>query len=1387
MTDFPEFFRALWKKDPFPWQTMLAKRAAGGDWPQAINLPTASGKTACLDAAVFALAATAAAPVETRMPRRIWFVVDRRIVVDEAFRRAKEIARKLAQAGEGPLKEIADLLRQAAGNDRPLAVARLRGGTWRDDGWARLPSQPAIICSTVDQVGSALLFRAYGHSDRTASIYAGLAAHDSLILLDEAHCAVPFMQTLAAVARFRGEAWADQPLKTPFRCSIMSATPPNSVLEDATFPKPAERAAALDHPVLKKRLTASKPAILAKIKERDGEFISAAVAQARQYAAGERKRRVAVMVNRVATAREIADRLRKEAADAEVVLLTGRMRPLDRDALVKRWEDRLKAGSVEVLDKSVIVVTTQCLEVGADFSFDALVTECASLDALRQRFGRLNRFGELEASPAAILIREKDTKAPKDNGDPIYGHAIYETWTWLNEPGQRGEDGVVDFGVAALGPKADALRASDEKKRFERLLAPAPEAPILLPAHLDMLCQTSPRPVPEPDVSFFLHGKDRAAPEARVVFRCDLTSEEEETWLEALSLVPPASPEMLAVPLHRLRRWLAEQAPEDTDGDVEGGVLEAEEQDAEQMAPFKFLIWRGRRGSKLTNDVRLIRPNDVIVLRLTDRGLGDLGQSIEDPEGLGEGGLDLAEHALKAARGRAVLRVNADVLKPFRNHACIADLIALAEAEPDPEDVKAALQAVLDENSGSAGSDVPTPFLPVWLAEIVDGLVDGGFRMEDSSAGGFVLVGKKDLPASVSEAEGDGVEDDPFADEDDLASKSNGEVAWRQHTADVRTAAEKFAAHCLGEEFGEAINAAACGHDLGKLDRRFQLFLRGGDEIAVLAEGPLAKSADVPERRRKRKEISEDSRLPEGFRHEFLSMQLADRFGLTPSADGARDVALHLIASHHGHARPFAPVVVDGLVAEGKAGDVCLKGTGIDEALNAAERQKLAPAHRLDSGVPDRFWLLTRRYGWWGLAYLEAVFRLADWEASRRPGRGDPDAPQISHRAGKANSAPCNAVTLDALDGANPLAFLAALGTLRALAQAWPQEQPSLSWHVHEAAWRPIIRAGCLPSDWKEAHQVICSALTQSLGLGFTPTPEAEAERRAAQKSFEEARLKLRNKLKEIRGRKLKGDDLRKARERESAPLFEEVLGKRRVWLCRLKCAVPSLEMALGQRINVPPEEFREFLELAVESGDRWAVDQLAHFGSDACLDRKRGEIKPTPFSFVNGSGRQFFLDTARQLVSVVDQEKVHSALFEPWRPSDQKLSMRWDPCEDRRYALMAEDPAGGGNEPRTIWAANLLAYFGLGLLPSAPTYRGLGTVAIVDVWENPAFTWPIWEAFLSPASVSSLLASPELTVQSPLRKTRRDLGVAVVLRSERIEVGAGTNIKLNFARSRPL
>ena len=53
-----------------------------------------------------------------------------------------------------------------------------------------------IVCSTVDQAGSRLLFRGYGVSPEARPIHAAVIAHDSLLIIDEAHIIRLFIETL---------------------------------------------------------------------------------------------------------------------------------------------------------------------------------------------------------------------------------------------------------------------------------------------------------------------------------------------------------------------------------------------------------------------------------------------------------------------------------------------------------------------------------------------------------------------------------------------------------------------------------------------------------------------------------------------------------------------------------------------------------------------------------------------------------------------------------------------------------------------------------------------------------------------------------------------------------------------------------------------------------------------------------------------------------------------------------------------------------------------------------------------------------------------------------------------------------------------------------------
>jgi len=377
----------------------------------------------------------------------------------------------------------------------------------------------------------------------------------------------------------------------------------------------------------------------------------------------------------------------------------------------------------------------------------------------------------------------------------------------------------------------------------------------------------------------------------------------------------------------------------------------------------------------------------------------------------------------------------------------------------------------------------------------------------------------------------------------------------------------------------------------------------------------------------------------------------------------------------------------------------------------------------------------------------------------------------------KADKAP---LELTGLDGANPLGFLAALGTLVVCHQAG-QTKARLGWR-RSTKWTPVLE-GVSPTDPEALSGLLSEAL-----LGNSVSGDAEERRRIAQKDKDKAKKAINNKMDEITKLRLRGKERKIAIDAEVKPLEEAFAQKRRAWLNTLKDAVPRPELAIGERLDCTEDEFHEhanaFLENASYS-DREALDLLANFGSDACTQNRSDRIEATWFCFITGSGHQYFLDTARQLMDKVNQERVYAALFKPWSYQDETLSMRWDPMEDRRYALMDRDPTASGNKPRTVWMANLLAYRALALLPSAPTRKGLVTTGWSRFGDDLAFTWPIWDHAIGPDAIRSLLQSPELSMSEPAGIMLRAQGVTAVFRARRLQVGNPPLHKINFSPAR--
>lgn len=502
-SNFGAFYQAVHGgRTPFRWQIELLDRIIEKGWPDTIDLPTSSGKTSVIDVAIFLLALEAGKSLEERRAAiRTFFVVDRRIVVDETYEHARQIAEELRSPADHATKEVAVGLRRYDGR-LPLQVSRMRGGMLRDSGWADEPNQPLICLSTVDQVGSRLLFRGYQVNEGTRPVHAGLIGMDSLIILDEAHLSRAFVETVQALGK---------------RYRVATEKFPQIVMMSAT-PKPGENVFRMDPAwieadagTLKPRLSASK---LEELREPKRRFEDEMVSAAKDLGGMVKTGVVGVIANTIASAREIFDKL-----SGEKVLLIGRNRPWCAENLWRTYKERIEAKPNRVSEALLYVVATQTVEVGANISFEALVTESAPIDALRQRFGRLNRLGSATESRAIIVRRLKE--------DPVYGERTDATWEFLKEREP------VDFGVLAVSRMLDG-------HDIEPMVSRPSRAPLVLPAYMELWSQTNPPPEPDPGVAPFLHGPGALeTADVQIVWRENLAKGESRNGANSLTLLRP--------------------------------------------------------------------------------------------------------------------------------------------------------------------------------------------------------------------------------------------------------------------------------------------------------------------------------------------------------------------------------------------------------------------------------------------------------------------------------------------------------------------------------------------------------------------------------------------------------------------------------------------------------------------------------------------------------------------------------------------------------------------------------------------------------------------------------------------------------------------------------
>jgi CRISPR-associated endonuclease/helicase Cas3 len=715
------------------------------------------------------------------------------------------------------------------------------------------------------------------------------------------------------------------------------------------------------HPVAGARLRAPKGIRLVEVRTTKSSApndVPRAIAAIVNGFAGTRV--VGVVVNTVAMARHVFELLRPLH---ETVLLTGASRQVDRDYLLARYYDRLSVDR-DGTEQPLIVVATQTIEVGANIDVDVLVTETAPLPSLIQRLGRLNRTARSETEPApAIVVHHSAVTAE----DPVYGPARLATFAWLSNQ-------VV---VETFGPRFNPLdlsRAISGSPEALRLLTSAitdderaamwPRqrlTPVLFESTLDTWVRTSPTPVPDQPVAPFLHGvANDDQPPVTVVWRTGPSLE-----------VPLAAEEGLEVSIAAVRRWLRGHVAIPDESDVVVPYIQpADDGTGPQDLRTTELVSRvrGRSGQPEKIAPGDVRPGDVIVVPVGFGGCDEFGWNPASRAPV----MDVADLAMR--RSRPILRLGSPLRAAIEwvdgwQEAKLTRLVELllSQAQTDLSDGlrngrTGEYQAILQEMASEPGVTPPLRNLLASLRGVRVTLIAERDNDDGSSGSAEVETHIGLITTAVTQ-----LMDDDTASGSSAAAKQIGLDA---HERAVARRAREFAGNLrLPRRLIDTIGYAARWHDEGKRDPRFQIMLCGGDRLAAeLAVEPLAKSGMDPADWVARQRAARVSGYPRGMRHEALSARIADVRVADTDADIDRELAIHLVASHHGRARALLPPTRDS----------------DPEKIDVPGHGVFGSSETVDWAQPGRFAALNVTYGRWGLALLEATVRLADIWCSAR-------------------------------------------------------------------------------------------------------------------------------------------------------------------------------------------------------------------------------------------------------------------------------------------------------------------------------------------------------------------------------------------------------------------
>lgn len=377
MTDYADWFRRIsgGRGEPHSWQLELADQATCAN--RLIRIPTGFGKTLGV---VGAWLYHRVALREVGWPTRLIWCLPMRTLVEQTVAEAEASCRNA-----GVLWDC------ASSREGRVAVHTLMGGVAGGE-WHLWPEEPAILVGTQDMLLSRALNRGYASPRARWPMEFGLLNQDALWIMDEVQLMDVGLATSAQLQAFRELHQENRSHLRACKTWWMSATLQRHWLSsrdtDGWLPDVPQHSIPAEHrtgTLWSVTKSCRLDPTLKDPKQLAGEVAKAHV----EHGAGTEGPTL-VVVNTVDRAVAVAQQLRKRGLKGtDIRLVHSRYRPRER----RSWRDEFLCRDACKPGTDRIVVATQVVEAGVDFSASLLFTDLAPWPSLVQRFGRAARWG----------------------------------------------------------------------------------------------------------------------------------------------------------------------------------------------------------------------------------------------------------------------------------------------------------------------------------------------------------------------------------------------------------------------------------------------------------------------------------------------------------------------------------------------------------------------------------------------------------------------------------------------------------------------------------------------------------------------------------------------------------------------------------------------------------------------------------------------------------------------------------------------------------------------------------------------------------------------------------------------------------------------------------